>query len=359
MKSVIVMLLIMKIFGVTMKTMQLNALTLLTAMSLTSMQSVEAAGHEHHSSHDHARPDSHAPIGVMGDHLMSEGEIMVSVRAMSMEMEGNRTDTDRVATPLPGFMVSPLSMDMDMKMLGAMYAYSDKLTLMAMVPFVSISMSHVLNMGPMAGTEFTTESSDVGDVKLAGTYGLFAEPGADLLFNLAVSLPTGSIDERDDTPAGNAHLPYPMQLGSGTYDLISGLTYVQTFDDWSWGAQGSYTLRTGENDNGYTLGDKLDATSWVAKKMSNDTSVSFRLKYSNWGNIDGADTKLLAGPTVPTKNTNLRAGTRVDALVGVNFVVPDTSLRLAAEVGVPAYQKLDGPQLETDMVFTLGGQYIF
>jgi hypothetical protein len=121
-----------------------------------------------------------------------------------------------------------------------------------------------------------------------------------------------------------------------------------------------YTFRTGENDNGYTLGDRYDVTTWASKMVSNSTSLSFRLDLSDWDNIDGADTKLLAMPTVPTKDPNLRGGTRVDALVGVNFVPPGlTSLRLAAEVGVPVYQKLDGPQLETDMVFTLGGQYTF
>jgi hypothetical protein len=63
---------------------------------------------------------------------------------------------------------------------------------------------------------------------------------------------------------------------------------------------------------------------------------------------------------VPTADPNLRGGTRVDALVGINFVTPDLkSLRLAAEAGAPVYQDLDGPQLETDLVFTLGAQYTF
>ena len=59
---------------------------------------------------------------VMGDHLMREGEIMLSYRFMRMDMDGNRSGTNRVSTPLPGYMVSPLEMTMDMHMLGAMYA---------------------------------------------------------------------------------------------------------------------------------------------------------------------------------------------------------------------------------------------
>ncbi len=53
----------------------------------------------------------------------------------------------------------------------------------------------------------------------------------------------------------------------------------------------------------------------------------------------------------------LKVITKINNL-GINFVPPGfTSLRLAAEAVVPAWQKLDGPQLETDLVFTLGAQY--
>ena len=330
---------------------------LVTALSLPAMAADEHS--HHHSGHDHTRPDSHAPIGVMGDHLMREGEIMLSYRYMNMDMEGNRTGTDRVDVPLTDYMVSPTSMTMDMHMLGAMYAPSDRLTLAVMLPFTSISMDHIRNMDGLA---FTTESSGIGDVKLAALYGLYARPGRDLIFNFAISAPTGSIDETDDTPMmANAHLPYPMQLGSGTWDIIPGLTWVQLYDSWSWGAQGLYTLRTGSNDNGYTLGNKLNLSAWVAKKVAQSTSLSFRLNGLDWDNIDGSDNKLLLMPgMVPTADPNLRGGTRVDALVGINFVTPGLkSLRLAAEAGAPVYQDLDGPQLETDLVFTLGAQFTF
>jgi len=220
-------------------------------------------------------------------------------------------------------------------------------------------MDHRVNMG---GAEFTTEASGIGDIKLGATYGLFAKPGTDFLFNFMINAPTGSINKRDNTTGtDDVQLPYPMQLGSGTWDLTPGLTYVQTYDQWSWGAQGLYTYRTGENDNGYTLGNKLDATAWLSKKMARSTSLSFRLKVLDWENIEGSDNTLTLMPSmVPTADPNLRGGRRVDALLGVNFVMPGfTGLRLALEAGAPVYQKLDGPQLETDFIFTLGGQYTF
>ena len=41
-----------------------------------------------------ARPDAHAPIGVMGDHLHKKGEFMLSYRFMNMKMEDNRDGTN-------------------------------------------------------------------------------------------------------------------------------------------------------------------------------------------------------------------------------------------------------------------------
>ena len=44
-----------------------------------------------------ARPDGHAPISVMGDHMHAKGEWMLSYRYMSMEMEGLLKGSDSLA----------------------------------------------------------------------------------------------------------------------------------------------------------------------------------------------------------------------------------------------------------------------
>ncbi|MBW2271445.1 MAG: hypothetical protein JRH16_23065 [Deltaproteobacteria bacterium] len=70
----------------------------------------------------------------------------------------------------------------------------------------------------------------------------------------------------------------------------------------------------------------------------------------------------LNGRLVPTVDPGRRAGRRLDALFGLSFDVPSgpfEGIRLALEGGVPAYQHLDGPQLETDYSFTAGVQYSF
>ena len=307
------------------------------------------------------RPDSHAPIGVMGDHLHRRGEWMVAYRYMRMEMDGNRDGTSSVSTSevLSQFMVAPLNMDMDMHMVGGMYGLSDDVTLTAMVPFVSKTMDHVTG----TAVEFTTDSDGIGDVKLGGLVRLFEGDSSDAHLNLALSLPTGDIDAEHATPASGGapvQLPYPMQLGSGTYDAQVGGTWVTYDGDWSFGAQALQTFRIGENDHGYKLGNRSDATAWTARRLTESWSASLRLAGARWGNVHGMDDELGAMPTVPTKVPGLRGGKRVDVLLGVNAYAPDGPFaghRLAIEAGVPAWQDLAGPQLETDFVLTVGWQY--
>ncbi len=179
---------------------------------------------------------------------------------------------------------------------------------------------------------------------------------------VTVSFPTGSINEKDDTPAGNDQiLPYPMQIGSGTFDLLPGITYLGQSDKGSWGAQGLTTLRLGKNDNGYRLGNQYQLSGWIARNWTDWLSTSLRLTGATWGDIDGADDRL--NPMmIPTADPELRSGTQINLGFGVNLYAPKGNLqgsRLAMEFELPIYRSLDGPQLETDWQFTLGLQSSF
>jgi hypothetical protein len=257
-------------------------------------------------------------------------------------------------------MVTPTEMPMQMHMLGAMYAPTDALTLMASVPFVSSEMDHLTRMG---GT-FTTSSSGIGDVKLTALY-VFARPERVRFHaHLGVSLPTGSIDEQDVTPAsmGNeVRLPYPMQIGSGTVDVLPAVTYLGQTDALSWGAQVGGTIRLGENSNEYRFGNVAQGTLWGAFKVNEYMSVSARTEAKTWSDVEGADPAL--NPTmVPTARPDLRAGTRLDFGLGVNFFMPRGALhnlRVGVEALGPIYQNLDGPQLEVNAMIQVGVQYAF
>lgn len=306
------------------------------------------------------RPDGHAPIGVMGDHTHDAGEFMLSYRYMHMDMGGNRIGTNSISfeDTLAQFPVTPLSMTMDMHMFGAMYAPADVVTLMVMVPYIEKNMDHRTRMGG----EFTTKSSGIGDVKLTGLVRLIHTPNHRVHVNAGISFPTGSIGQRDVTPVNpDAQLPYPMQIGSGTYDLMPGLTYTGNTDALSWGAQVMATLRLGDNSRDYTLGDRFHVTGWVAVPLNAWLSVSGRVLYEHVGNIDGADPEL--NPMmIQTANPNLQGGDRIDLGFGFNVLIPQGTLkgvRFAVEAVIPVYQDLDGPQMERNWGITAGLQKTF
>ena len=301
--------------------------------------------------------DAMSLIGI--HHTHDKGEWMVGYSFMFMNMEGNRDGRARLSTDdvLKDFMVTPTAMDMEMHMLHFMTAPSDAWTLMVMAPYLRLSMDHLTRMGQ----RFTTKSEGFGDLSVTSLYSMVRRNDRNLILNAGLSLPTGSIDERDDTPAGNARLPYPMQLGSGTYDVLLGLTYLDQRESWAWGVHGLGTVRTGRNSNEYRLGNRLESTVWAARKFTDWFSSSVRIDGRAWGNIHGEDPQL--NPSmVPTADTDRRAGERLDLLLGVNLFALGGRLeghRIALEGGVPIYQNLDGPQLETDWLLSVSWQWTF
>jgi len=284
-----------------------------------------------------------APIGVMGDHVHHKGRWMAAYRYMFMKMDGIDGDVS-------GYMMRPESMDMHMHMLGVMYTPIENLTIGLMLPYIQNEMD--MRMGPM-NMPMKMNSEGVGDVKLNSIYRLWATDVQQLLLNLGLSFPTGSIDEED--AAGN-RLPYPMQLGSGSYGLVPGITYSGLASGWGWGAQVNSTIYLNENDNDYTLGNRYGLQVWGLKDLSSSSALSIRLNGMRVDNIDGTDLSL--NPMMsPLADPELRAGTRMDLMAGVDL--RKESLRLALEAGTPVYQELDGPQLQTDWLIIGGLQLSF
>jgi len=332
---------------------------------------------------DGPSPLEHAPIGVMGDHRHARGEWMLSYRYMHMDMAGNRVGTDSISPEaiattvpnrffgLPGqpptLRVVPTEMTMDMHMFGLMYAPTDRVTLMLMGNYLEKEMDHITFVGGM-GTErlgtFTTRSSGFGDAGASALIGLFDHARHSVHATLGVSLPTGSNTERDRilTPMGtrpNPRLPYPMQLGSGSWSSIIGLTHNWYGNRISAGSQWRSLIRLHENDQGYTLGDEHRLTGWAAWQFAPRLSLSARLEGLRRGNIDGMDPNIVA--PVQTADPDNQKIERLDFGVGLNFAAAGrlAGHRLAVEWLRPLYQKLDGPQLETDWTLMFGWQYAF
>ena len=308
-----------------------------------------------------ARADGHAPIGVMGDHTHAAGDWMLSYRYMTMRMDGNidgTSDLSNSEVRAHGFMVVPTEMTMEMHMFGAMRGISDDLTLMVMMPYIIKTMDHERPNG----TEFTKDTEGWGDLKVSGMIDVWEGEFNRAHITLGVSLPTGSIDE-DQGQATN--LPYPMQLGSGSFEFRPAVTVIGQNETCSWGGQLGAILRLNENENDYQLGNEINSSVWAAHKWCEGFSTSVRLNAAAWEDIHGADPEVNGVP-VPTADNDRRSGERIDFLIGANLFWPKAKgftgkedQRLAIEFGVPVYQRLDGPQLETDWTLMIGWQSAF
>lgn len=298
------------------------------------------------------------PINVLGSHTHLKGGIMLGYRYMFMDMGQNLEGTREVSQSevLSRYPVVHTSMTMEMHMAELMYAPSDWITVMAMIPYDVLSMHHLTR----TGTRPTADASGLGDVSFMGLFNVLGDPrakGQRLVLNAGFTAPTGSIDEAMDGKS----LEYSMQLGSGTWDLKPGLTYLGESEVMAWGAQVLGTVRLGSNDHDYRLGNGYRLSAWTQWKVTDWFGPSARLDWHAWENIHGADPRLDPARN-PAFDATKQAGERLDLMIGLNFYVPRGLLkgnRLSIEGGVPIYQNLAGPNMAVDWIITAGLSYSF
>ena len=248
------------------------------------------------------RPDSHAPIGVMGDHMHKEGEYMISYRYMNMEMEGLINGSNSISEigslshkrgDGTTYRIIPDSMKMDMHMLGFMYGLKNNITFMGMTNFIKKEMTN--NTYNMMGTSkvgsFVANTSGLGDSSISALVKVTSEK-INSHINIGLSLPTGSTKEEITAlmPSGANKViraPYGMQLGTGTYDLLIGYSLSQKNDDISWGTQIKYKRSLNDN-NGWHFGNKLEVSSWLSYLWNEEFSSAIRFLAIDEDSIDGS-----------------------------------------------------------------------
>jgi hypothetical protein len=317
-----------------------------------------AQDHElHNKNHRHI---SLAPVSIMGDHSHPKGEWMFSYRSMSMLMDENYENSSAISTSSifnSGFMVAPTKMKMQMHMMGLMKAYSDISTLMIMIPYKELEMDHINRLGKT----FSTKTSGIGDIKLTWIKDLKPKQDFELLFKLGMSFPTGSVDERGDTLVSNAKLPYPMQLGSGSFSLLPGLTFSKEVSRFILASQFNGTLRIDDNDQNYRLGNIYQFNNWLTVKWNPSFSSSLLLKWEKTVDIKGRDSQLNA-KMVPTADPKNLGGDRLDIGLGIKFTPCHGTLLnhiIGLEYQLPIRQNLNGPQLAIDSIFHVAWSYIW
>jgi hypothetical protein len=223
------------------------------------------------------------------------------------------------------------------------------------VPYIRQSTDHVSVVPGYAA--FNIMSDGIGDVSATFSHRIMQRQRRYLSWTIGASLPSGSIDKEGDTPRNTGQpveqLPYTMQLGSGTYDLILGAAYAAGAGSaerpFAYSAQMFGKIRNGRNARDYSLGNimvaSLDASVRPAPWV--EPLVGVRMQF--WEDIEGADTSLQLAPGVypaPVTNPELFGGRKVNLLAGARFILPESlgGQRVSVTGSWPIHQSLNGPQ---------------
>jgi len=319
----------------------------------------------------------YAPVGTMISGLHPKRKFMFSYRFMSMQMNSKRSGTQNVTDGevFVNYLMSPQQMRMDMHMIMAMYGLSNKITLMAMVNYHVLTMNMTMlptgSMGDMmhSGHNHTDNMSmemktnGIGDTKLYMLYDLFSKNGNQFVLSSGVSIPTGSIQNTGniENMYASSRLPYAMQLGSGSFEISPGITWLKYKGFFSASIQATSIIRTNNNIVGYKLGNEIAANAWIAYQLSQWLSASIRTEATMVGKIQGIDPTLYAG-NEPAANSNNYGGEKLNAYGGINVYFNNKLIRnhrLSVEYGVPLYQNLIGIQSALTSTLFAGWQIAF
>jgi hypothetical protein len=281
--------------------------------------------------------------------VQPKGEWLVSYRYTRRKFEGLRDGTDSVSvSSILGdpYTSVPLERVADVHLFGVSFAPHDRLTLELTIPYVRLDLARInLDGSPRASAD------GVGDLRMTALVPFIRHKGQRSHVSMGLSAPTGSIRAPDED---GVRLPYDMQVGTGTWFFYPGITYRGHLDRFSWGMQAIGVFPVRKNDLGYSRGAGIDATGWLSWRFADWLSSSLRLGWEKFGNIAGEDLGL--DKNISPLNDNKRvAGTRLNLVPGINIKLPILKGPILAMEGTwPAYQSLDGPQLETEWVFTAG-----
>jgi hypothetical protein len=299
------------------------------------------------------------PAGVMISHVHTKKEWMISYRFMDMYMSDlvSGAQVENKEHVFEKYQMAPEKMNMQMHMLMGMYGITDRLTAMLMLQYQVNSMemsmyamNHVHNGVPMNSLSHTMYTTGVADIKLHALYGFIQKSTYQLLGSLGISVPSGSIHEKGDLNESmypGMSYPYGMQLGSGTVDLLPGVSYLHQNNKLATGVTASAILRTYKNSQNYQLGNEANLNGWIAYQWLPWISSSLRVEGNIAGPITGYDPQLYTY-IEPSTNPANYGGKRAQGFLGssIHFKGALRNNRLGVEYGLPFYQNLNGIQLK-------------
>ncbi|RMH62315.1 MAG: hypothetical protein D6678_01385 [Zetaproteobacteria bacterium] len=321
------------------------------------------------------------PMNIPGGGVPETHEFRFKIQMHQMHMSGLQSGGHNVAVqdvlgmpvmmgmPTGKYMAAPTSMDMNMLNIAAGYSLTDDVFLGVMAMYADNRMDMRFNsmMRMKTGQSgFTMKSRGFMDTMLMGKYRLYADdpliPANEASFLLGLSVPTGSIDERNRThplPMRQKELlPYGMQLGSGTWDPTIGMLYQHAGSPWWWGVDARYTHRLGTNKRGYRLGNRAQVDGYLMYQPHYALVLYGQLNGDWQGRIHGQADEVLTGASgrvtqgdpnspymTPLWDPANTGKTQLFATLGVQWQPVPLHI-IDAGVQLPLYQHMNGLQLK-------------
>ncbi|MGE0158025.1 MAG: hypothetical protein AB7T31_01365 [Gemmatimonadales bacterium] len=304
------------------------------------------------------RPDSEAPIGVLGARTLEAGALKLTYHFKQENSRGVwfATDSLPLATTLQLYTVAPLTLSNITHSVTGAYGVTDRLTVTGTAEFSLIEREQITNGGVL----YITGVEALGDLTASAIYEVVRQGPYRLNFSGGALIPIGKARTYADTPFGaDQALPYDQRPSGGAFAVIPGISGQVQNEVASLGAQFKARIYVGEGTADYTPGDRYQADGWAAYAINSVVSVSAGLRWATWGRLEGADPQL-----TPTQDpgsdpvTGMAGGQRADMPIGVNVLLPGSSVlaghRLYAEAVYAMHHDYEGVRLGLDWGFNFG-----
>ena len=317
-------------------------------------------------------------INVYGENSLLEGNRwFLQYAYRSLKVGGYQHGTNRLGLDdvsfSPGsprtasnYPVVPTEITQKIHAFSTGYRFSESFSVSVSVPMIEQHTDH-LSIVP-GFSEFKISTDGIGDIALNGSYILPSSGSQIYSVNVGVSLPTGSIDEVGDTPRNGPgtfeRLPYTMQLGSGTYDLLLSTNFSNSGQVIDYGGSLNSTIRQGTNDNDYRLGNNFGLRGWARYRWNQRFQPGIAVSFRHTDDIQGMDLGLtVPGPfPFPASITDPDNFGGRKAKVGLNARIcaqESCNLNFLFEINKPFYQDLNGIQVKEKTEIALSAKFSF
>lgn len=299
------------------------------------------------------RLDTVFPAGLERTQIADVGRFSFGVRASRTEWEGNRDSRTNLSTQQifdQGFTIAGTDLLERRLEVDAVYGLNRHWTLFATLPFIERELTY-----EQLGTgSSSTSNSGLGDIILGGRYTDTNTKKELLQYSIGLEIPTGDYDERGNYAGEvNTHLPFPLQIGTGSFRLQPGASYVRAFKGWSLGLRGEGRIHLDRNSDNWAVGDSFQANVWAATAFTDHISGNVGLQAEWRGDYHG-DAPELDFTRSPLEDESRQGGSLLEIIVGLGADLSGSyasANRIDLEIGFPVDEWLSGPGLSRETSF--------